>query len=368
MGRLLDQLQLRAPVGSLARTLVESVEQLPDLADWSLPEPVGARFLDVFKWGQAITSTRVLPGTDELHATFGREVAACGAPEEETFAELSAGALCISLGSIAAGHIPTGPRRTADWRMVWPEAAEVDVEVTVAKRKELHVRRQAGATTLAAELFDSARRCDLVVNLVDPTNPADRSAVVKAATAMSCGESQSVPGSWSIHAVPAHREAGTVWTAGQDPAPEWWSQDGARSCAFVQQVGDRYSLVAKSQVRVWFGVPYVAYVNPVMRKADSPQGTEGLPFVVAVDVSQLPGAFEEIPRVAMGYLPFWTAVGGILLFESWADPERVGWRWRLVRNPNAAIPLPETLCAGRADLSRVTDSYRMLLETVGSSA
>ncbi len=368
MGRLLDQLQLRAPSGSLARTLVESVEQLPGLTEWSLPEPVGARFLEIFKWGLAITSTRSLPGIEELQTAFGRQVVATGAPTEETFAELSAAALCVSLGSIAAGHIPTGPGRTADWRMVWPEAAEIDVEVTVARRKERHVRRQTEATELAAELFDSARRCDLVVNLVDPTNPRDRTAVVKATKAISCGESQSVPGRWSIQAEPANREAGTVWTNGQDSAPDWWSQDGARSCAFVQQVDERDTAVVTSQVRVWFGVPYVAYVNPVMRKADSPQGTEGLPFLIAVDVSQLPGAFAEIPRVALGFLPFWTAVGGILLFRSLADFDRVGWSWRLVRNPHAAVQLPESLCAGRTGLVGVTDSYRMLLETLGSSA
>jgi putative addiction module component (TIGR02574 family) len=86
--------------------------------------------------------------------------------------------------------------------MVWPDAAEIDVEVTVALRKEQHVRRQAEATTLAEALFDPARKCDLVVNLVDPTNPRDQAAVVDAAKALSCGESSGVlkPRGWASEA------------------------------------------------------------------------------------------------------------------------------------------------------------------------
>lgn len=94
-----------------------------------------------------------------------------------------------------------------------------------------------------------------------------------------------------------------------------------------------------------------------MRKADGPQGAQGLPFLVVVDVSDLPGAFTEIPRVAASFLPFWKAVGGILIFRKMADFDRVGWSWRLIRNPDATILLPQSLCDGRADLPTTMDSY-----------
>jgi hypothetical protein len=102
--------------------------------------------------------------------------------------------------------------------------------------------------------------------------------------------------------------------------------------------------------------PYESYINPVMRKANFPQGTAGIPFLIALDVSNLPGAFTELPRAVAGFLPIWQVVSGILPFNQFVHPERVGWQWRLLRNPYAAVPLPDALCVGRADLPQVMET------------
>lgn len=83
-----------------------------------------------------------------------------------------------------------------------------------------------------------------------------------------------------------------------------------------------------------------------MKKADSPQGEVGQPFLVVVDIANLPGAFSEMPRVLTGYLPFWKSISGILLYQDFKHVEKVGWLWRLINNPFAEVPLPEGLHNG----------------------
>ena len=103
---------------------------------------------------------------------------ASGRPAPETFAELSGAAICVALGAVAGGRIPRGSGRTADWRMVWPGDAGLDLEVTAAKRKKKHVERQTFATDLANALFTADREFDLVIDLADPPLPEDRDAIL----------------------------------------------------------------------------------------------------------------------------------------------------------------------------------------------
>jgi hypothetical protein len=111
---------------------------------------------------------------------MAREIAALDAPTLETFAELSAAGLCVALGAIMAGRIPEGQSRIADWRMVWPVDAEVDVEVTVGRKKQAHLDREEAAKLLINELFDEYRSFDLVIDMLDSTNKSHYEAVRQA--------------------------------------------------------------------------------------------------------------------------------------------------------------------------------------------
>jgi len=97
---------------------------------------------------------------------------ASGRPAPETFAELSGAAICVALGAVAGGRIPRGSGRTADWRMVWPGDAGLDLEVTAAKRKKKHVERQTFATDLAKDAAaDAAKAKALWQKLYDDDVP-----------------------------------------------------------------------------------------------------------------------------------------------------------------------------------------------------
>jgi hypothetical protein len=230
------------------------------------------------------------------------------------------------------------------------------VEVTVGRRKRKHVECEALACNLANDLYRTDRDFDLIVELLDPTNREDREAIVTMAETISSGQTKEIQGRWQLRAEKISREPGVFWIAGQDARPLWWSVAHARCFVIHGDVATPESRRAPPHVHVSFGVPYESYINPVMRKANFPQGTPGIPFLIVLDVSNLPGAFAELPRAIAGFLPIWEVVSGILLFDQFVHPERVGWRWRLLQNPYASMNLPDALCVGRADLPRVMET------------
>lgn len=341
---------------AIVRDLIESVECLPGLDSWSPPDGLENHRIELIGWGFVLWMTRSLDGSESVQKALAAEILAGGRPVPETFAELSGAGLCVAHGAVAGRRIPRGGSKTADWRMVWPPDADVDFEVTVAKRKKKHVERRALAIELANALFRPDREFDLVVDLVDPTVAEDRAAILAVAEKTIPGQPDGLPGRWQLLAQEITREPKVLVIGGQDPRPAWWSVGNARCFVLHGQLAGPDTRCAPPQVRVSFGVPYDSYINPIMRKADFPQGAPGLPFLVAVDISSLPGAFIEMPTALAGFLPFWKTVSGILLFHDVMGVDRVGWLWRLLKNPHAAVTLPEALCDGRADLPQMMET------------
>lgn len=277
MGKLLDQLGQHLPPDEILRDFIREVEALSGLADWETPAFAATHWPLIVRWGHALWMTRTIAGVERVRQKLGEEIAAENQPRQDTFAELSAAALCVALGAVMAGRIPECDSPSADWRMVWPEDAEVDVEATIAQKKDAHVRRAEAAEKLIEALYDPQRRFDLVVDILDSTNQADCDEIIEASNGILSGEIAAKPGSYEVRAEPITRETTVLYFGGQDPAPAWWPNDQARLYRFFQAVAGPESTTAPPQVRVWTGLPFVSYVNPVMRKADSPQGTGGLP-------------------------------------------------------------------------------------------
>jgi hypothetical protein len=229
--------------------------------------------------------------------------------------------------------------------MQWPGEVDVDIEVTAARRKQKHTDSLTAARDLAEAVADEEREFDLLIDVADPLDPSDSTAILDKAATMSCGRTEDDQSKWSVRALEITRAPHDLSTRGQDSRPPWWPDNKARCLVFQGALAGPGATRAPSQVRVWFGVPYESYVNSVMRKADSPQCAPGLPFLLAVDIGDLPDAFREMPRAVGGFMHMWRALSGLLLFQSMMGSDRTGWLWRLIPNPNAAITLPIELTA-----------------------
>ena len=367
MGAWYERISGRLPDADVVRELVESVEQLPGLDRWCPPLGLENHWSDLIRWGFPLLMTRSLDGVDSLHRSVAADILASHGPSAESFAELSGAGACVGLGAVGGRRIPRSIGRTADWRLVWPDDAAVDVEVTVARRKEKHIVRQTLARDLATTLFRAERDFDLLVDVADPTIREDRDAIVAIADSIAVGRVESLAGRWQLRSQEIARGVTTVLAGSEDVRPPWWSATAARCFVVHQFLAGPDAHRAPPQVRVCFGVPYDSYVNPIMRKADFPQGEAGLPFLLAVDIAGLPGAFQEMPRVVADFFPNWRAVSGILLFQDMMGVDRVGWMWRLLRNPHADLQLPDTLCSGRADLPQAMETGARLSKERGAA-
>jgi hypothetical protein len=134
------------------------------------------------------------------------EILAEDAPQPDTFAELSAAALCVLLGAVSGRKLERTTTSTADWRMNWPPGVSVDVEVTTARRKKEHVRRQEAANRLLSQFTARSRTDDLVIHMPDPTNADDVRQVIEAGNSVEPNQSIDVEGRWSVRRLPVSRE------------------------------------------------------------------------------------------------------------------------------------------------------------------
>ena len=355
MGLLYDQLRPHLPVSQTVNNLIESVQQLPGLEKWSLPETSVQLWPKLLQWGLSIWTTRNIPGTEEIRNKLGTEILTTGEPKFATLAELDGAALCIFLGAVAAGKIPEGKERTADWRMVWPNEYNIDVEVTSAEHKQEHVLRKKAAKDLTEVLFQEYG-FDVIVDIVNPTLKSDCEAIVDYISEMKAGDVREVSGHWRVR-TEEKRGTNVIWIGGQDQPPDWWGNDMARSCVFQQMITVKDAVTTPSQIQIWFGLPYQSYINPICRKAESPQGTKGLPFLIAFDVANLPSALSKISKSLDGWFGLWKSVSGILIFHRFCDFHRVGWTWQIISNPSATIKLSEHIIPKGANISILNDSY-----------
>jgi hypothetical protein len=353
-----EKILAQMPSLETVRDLFESVATVPGLERWEPSEGHLLQWLDIVHWGWIVSQTQGLRNVDQLYRQFGKEILAHGRPAVGTLAELSAAALCAHLGAIGGWRIPRSDRRTADWRLSWPIDSLVDVEVTVAAEKPKHLEYQRIADNLADALFQLGHEFDLVAHMANPSSEADRAAIIEAATQIGVGAQAEHVGRWRLSAEAISRNVTILLEAPRDDRPSWWSRDDAMRFVLKQRVAGPTTERAPPQVRVGFGVPYQSYINSVERKARLPQGDPAFPFLIVLDVGNLPGALREIPRVVLPFLPKWQVVSGVLLFFDLRSFDRIGWTWRLLANPYANRPLPDSLSLGRADLAGSMDTYR----------
>ena len=342
MAARFEQVRRSLPISDNAfvEAAISAVEQLPGLDTWT-PTP-NLSWLNVIRWGTAILVTEPLRGVAAAKSALADEIRRLGRPEPSTWAELSGAALCVGLGADAGERLGRQSDRTADWRLTWQSSQEVDFEVTSAAQKPEYVRRQNAVHQLSNELFKLDRSTDLIVHILDPTNAADRNDVEQACRRPNGSWVMDRNGHWLVRSEEVHRVPG-LFPAEMDPPPEWWPRNQATGWMVHSEIPGPDTVTAAPWVRINFGIPFGAYINPVQKKADAPQGRPGSPFLISVDVSGLPGAFRALPDQIRNYLKQWASVSGILLFHDVTTTNAIGWQCLLISNPHGRVQLPVPL-------------------------
>lgn len=320
---------------------IGALGNLPHMQDWKPKILNLADAWPLISWGFPLTFLNNST-FDRLRADIGLAISEKGAPNTADLSEVNAVALAVALGANGAENVKCTETRTPDFLIAWDDAI-VEFEVTRASQKEAHVVRRSHSHNVAMALQVLKRPFDLIVHLSDLLTQSELTNLLDAASTLDLSEEAESINRWHIRSLSVMREPGALLVAGQkDEFPNWWSEDSVTSCVISQIVDAQGAAVANPQVRVNFGVPIKGYVNPVQRKAEFPQASGNVPFVIAIDVGELPGAFNEFRRSIPHYFSFWSQVSAILVFrDNFTAPfEKIGWLMELIVNPFAASPLP----------------------------
>jgi len=67
------------------------------------------------------------------------------------------------------------------------------------------------------------------------------------------------------------------------------------------------------------------------------------PFMIGIDIGDLPDGYNEYMRLLPMYLKEYPAISAVLLFERQAKANKFVWVWELYLNSEAKYPLPSAM-------------------------
>jgi len=327
-------------VGSRA---LESFLNLPHIERWN-PDNLYLRELStVFDVGLPFSFLRGNSSAQAHMQEFGAALSRGETASSSLTSEVHAGALLSNWGA-AVSFVPRQDTPTPDIEATWGDGVMVDVEVARGETRHLHRAVQSGISAFVGAL----QPCDVAWNvtafMTDASNSEDLTAMFDAATTLKPEQSAEEYGRWYVRAVPLSLRddvvgAHTIELYG----PTWWPNNEPNYFSTSTLIGSTGNPV----VQLRSLIPIASYVNPVLRKANSGQGRPGTPYLIALDVSELPRAHERIVDDLRGYFEIWSHVSAVMLFEPrfYIGFERKEWVVSIHRNPGAVLSLPEYLAA-----------------------
>ncbi len=279
-------------------------------------------------------------------------------PREYLWSEVQVGALFSNWGK-KVSFVKEGATTTPDLEVTLDNGMIVDVEVTRAEIIQMHEATRNGLANLAGALRAGDVEWNVVCFFADASNPGDLYAAFEAAIALRPGDIKESRDRWAVRAVALERREEVVGAEFKQLfGPSWWPLD--EPCYLVNStlVGPRIPPV----VALYSLIPAASYLNPLRRKADTGQRRPGHPYLIALDVTEMPGAHERIAKDLNDYFSIRDHVSGVFLFDSrfWIGCGRKEWAVSVHANPNARFSIP-------ADLTDVSDGQRHSVQFLLSS-
>jgi hypothetical protein len=324
---------------------VRALEELPGLQDWSPTISDLMSVAQIVSWGFPLSFVQDNESFDQLRGRIGAAISKNGVPNSSDLSEISAVALACACGATKAENVNWGVTRTPDFLIGWDNDV-IEMEVTRAGQKQTYIDRQELARKVSEELHAISQPFDLIVHIADDLSDKEVSNLKDATAKISLSDEIESPHKWSVAGAPITRQPGVLFTAGQhEKFPSWWPAGSVNSFCNMGFIDAVDSTTASPQVKVTYGVPVTRYINPIQRKARRAQGSGTLPFIVALDVRDLHGAFKEFRRIMPDYFKIWPHLSGVLIYTPILEMplRRLGWKMELLVSTQAENPLPEPI-------------------------
>lgn len=325
---------------------VAAIEALPELGNWMPGNLSRLEAIRLIHVGFPLAFVRRFPSLDPIRSIIRDRLINDQQAKAADLAELHLAAFCSAIGARDIENIPPGSVPTPDFRVTWSENRCSHIEVVAGSRKVDHIERQRLGQAIAKAIHSEDRDFDIVVHCAASVTDHDIRNIVAAAKHLQVGEKRENTPNWEVRGDEiTGRDAYTIFAAGQkDADPAWWGADVLSSLSFFTAIAGPGETTPRPQTRVITALPVRSYLNPVERKASGSQSKHDL-FIIAFDVSQLPGAFEELKRGLPGYFQIWDHVAGVFAFQfiPYMGFTRCAWRRRFYVNTYSGTAAPREL-------------------------
>lgn len=322
--------------------------RLPGSKNWNPDDFMGVHLDFVFNHGLPLALIANNQSAD-LHR---REVAAAlfnGAEfPKSRWSEVHTCALLTHWG-FEPTFVKEADVRTPDLELLLDGIA-VDVEVAKAEFRKEHRVAFDRLRELSGALGPGDIACDLLLILQDASNSKDVNELFEAAHQLNPGEVADCGGRWFARALPIGA-MGVASDAAERLGPKWWAGGSClRSNSILLGGPDSTT----PTIHMYSKPPAACYEGPIARKANSGQGRDGRPYLIAVDMTSVTGWRERVNEYIATNFPIWPHVSGVVAFEErfWSGLSSGKlYVAELHVNDQAEFPLPpaltEAICGQR---------------------
>lgn len=346
----------------LGRRSVAAFEALPAASSWTPNSFLGMEVSRVLDIGLPLSLIGNSENSVEVKATLSAnlegKLQVSDTAYQSTLAEVHACALLNALG-LPAYFVPRAAHKTPDLRLLI-DHVQVDVEVAHAEIKAVHEEARGYLSDFIGSIRPGDLDYDIALFFVDVNNVLHRTQAFDAAMKLKAGEFATNDKYWLVATFHDgdEKDFDSRMVALQPP---WWPESSASFVATGVRTGSRPRYVYFKSAP-----PKADYINPLRRKAEKFQGTAGVPFLIALESSNLPNVYGKIEYEIAPYWELWDHVSGVLAFEPrfWTMGTYKSYMWKLLRNPHAANPLPLSFPASTGDKEKL-DLYVIESESKG---
>ena len=338
----------------IVREAICAVGGLPDLKIWKPSFEHWYYALKVVEWGIPLVQIEQFTDADTnlkpLYQKIGQAIINKGKPKPSDLAELDIAAIMALNKAQSLKYVQTGDFKTPDFEVQW-EDYMIEVEVTKAQPREKHIELDNFAKELMQKIMELKLPWRIVVYLATKLSKEDTLLLLQTLQGIKPGSYKENSGKWWLFIEtppdPLRTEEFHLMISSRvgQHLIEGWPSGTALSGA---QLGVRIynpeeGMISANIIDVVPGVPIVNYINPLDRKATRIQGSKTTPFIVAVDIGDLPDGYVEYERLLPIYLKEYPSISAVLLFHRDAQAAKFGWIWKLHLNADAEYSSPSSM-------------------------
>jgi len=311
--------------------------------------------LKVVDWGiplvQIKRMSHEITNLNPLRQKIGSAIATEGEPNSSDLAELDVAALMILNNVQKLKRVQVETNRTPDFHVQWDEQI-VELEVTKALTKDAHTQLYNFADELRQKIFGRKLPWIISVFFTAKLSDADIHSLYETLDEQKPGRYSGSSGKWwlSIEVPPApvpQAEFNTKIDFSKIgyPKNDGWPSEIAKgqNSVAISLDNPEKGMISVRLVGVFPGVPVRNYLNRLQRKVERMQASGHSPFMIGIDIGDLPDGYNEYMRLLPMYLKEYPAISAVLLFERQAKANKFVWVWELYLNSEAKYPLPSAM-------------------------